>query len=128
MCSAEGELLAVIFALSKYHQYVGRSHFEIITDSKALTFLMSTKNLGAKLARWAIHIGQYNFTIIHKAGKQHTNADGLSRSEGATDDDEFKFSFLSDIHAVEVAEEKLSLPEEVGRCLETEVSVINVTR
>jgi len=47
----------VVYALQKFAQYVGRSEFDLITDSRALTYLQSTKNLGAKLARWSIFLG-----------------------------------------------------------------------
>ena len=73
----------VIYGLSKFSQYIGREPLTLITDSKALTYLMSTKNLNAKLARWAVHLSQYHFDIVHKAGKCHTNADGLSRMVGS---------------------------------------------
>ena len=56
MCSAEGELLAVIYGFSKFAQYVGSSEFDLITDNKAITYLQSTKNLGAELARWSVYL------------------------------------------------------------------------
>jgi ribonuclease HI len=80
LASAEGELLAVVFALAKFKQYVGRQHFTLVTDSKAVTYLQTTKNLSAKLARWSIFLADFNFTMLHRAGKTLTNADGLSRS------------------------------------------------
>ena len=42
--------------------------------------LRSTTNLSAKLARWSLFIADYNFVLVHKAGRAHTNADGLTRS------------------------------------------------
>ncbi len=33
------------------------------------------------MARWLQVIGEYNFTIVHRAGRSHGNADGLSRKE-----------------------------------------------
>ena len=32
-----------------------------------------------RLARWAIYIQAYTFSIIHRSGKKHSNADALSR-------------------------------------------------
>ena len=31
------------------------------------------------MARWSELLGTYNFTLVHRAGKQHANADFLSR-------------------------------------------------
>lgn len=79
MASAEGELLAVVFGLSKYRHYLAGQHFELITDSAAVTNLRTTRNLSAKLVRWSLLLADFDFTLIHKAGKKHLNADGLTR-------------------------------------------------
>lgn len=79
LSSAEGELLAAVFALTKYKQYVGQEHFELITDSRALCALKTASNLAGKLARWAFFLEEFNMTVTHKAGSTLTNADGLSR-------------------------------------------------
>jgi transposase InsO family protein len=42
--------------------------------------LNEAKTKNPKLARWAMKLAQYNFTLKHRAGKVHNNADGLSRS------------------------------------------------
>ena len=42
--------------------------------------LKSTRNLSAKLIRWSLLIADFNIKLIHKAGKIHTNADGLTRA------------------------------------------------
>ena len=61
LSSGEGELLAVVFALSKYKQYVGHTPFDLITDSKAVSYLQTTCNLSAKLACWAVFLSDFNF-------------------------------------------------------------------
>jgi hypothetical protein len=40
---------------------------------------MSIKDPTGKLARWSIYLSQFDFEIIHKKGKTHSNADYLSR-------------------------------------------------
>lgn len=40
---------------------------------------MSFKEPEAQVARWLEELQSYNFTVIHKAGSSHTNADALSR-------------------------------------------------
>lgn len=82
--SAEGELLAAIFALTKYKQYVGQSAFDLVTDSRALCALKTASNLAGKLARWSFFLEEFQMKIVHKPGATLHNADGLSRcaSEG----------------------------------------------
>ena len=40
---------------------------------------MTIKDPSGKLARWSIFLQAYEFEIIHRPGKKHTNADCLSR-------------------------------------------------
>lgn len=73
------ELLAVVFALKTFKQYVLERHFEIRTDHAALQWLMRTPEPMGQLARWLTFIEMFDFEIRHRAGAQHGNADGLSR-------------------------------------------------
>lgn len=50
-----------------------------MTDNSALTYIMKTKDLTGKLARYALKLAPYTFTIVHRAGRKNGNADGLSR-------------------------------------------------
>jgi len=77
----ERELLAVVFAVGKLDQYLRCKKFLIITDHSSLQWLLSKSlsNINARLARWVLGLGQYNFTIIHKAGISIGHADCLSR-------------------------------------------------
>ena len=59
LSSAEGELLACIYALQKFRHYLGFQPFDLVTDSRALTALRSTENLAGKLARWAMFLSEF---------------------------------------------------------------------
>jgi len=83
----DGELLAIIYACDKFHSYIAGTKFVIVTDHSALTYLQDAKNKNPKLARWAMQLAVYDFTVKHRPGRVHNNADGLSRAHAAPSPD-----------------------------------------
>ena len=80
----EKEALALIFGLSKYHQYLYGRTFILQTDHKPLTTILGpTQGIpslaAARLQRWAIQLAGYSYEIRFRPTQQHCNADGLSR-------------------------------------------------
>ena len=61
LASAEGELLAVVFGLSKFRHYLAGRNFDLLTDSAAVTNLRTTRNLSAKLVRWSLLLADFDF-------------------------------------------------------------------
>ena len=53
--------------------------FKIVTDHKALTWVMNVKDPGSRLLRWRIKLEEYDYEILYKKGSLNTNADALSR-------------------------------------------------
>ena len=53
--------------------------FLIRTDHNSLVWLTKFRNIQGQLARWLEELSQYDFSIIHRPGKLHGNADGMSR-------------------------------------------------
>ena len=53
--------------------------FTLRTDHNSLLWLMGFKNIEGQLARWIEELAVYNMEIVHRPGKDHVNADGLSR-------------------------------------------------
>jgi hypothetical protein len=49
------------------------------TDHGSLRWLLSLKNPEGQLARWLQVLSSYDMTIVHRPGRQHRNADALSR-------------------------------------------------
>jgi len=79
-CTTRKELLAVIFGLKQYRQFLlARECFVIRTDHAALTHLMRTPEPLGQQARWLDLLAEYNFKILHRAGAAHRNSDVLSR-------------------------------------------------
>ena len=78
------EALAIIYGVKKYHQYLFGRHFEIKADHKPLTHIFSETRAtptmaSGRIQRWALTLGGYDYTIKHREGKAHANADGRSR-------------------------------------------------
>jgi len=78
--SYELEVLAVIKALRKFRVYLIGIPFRILTDCKAFSLTMSKKDLCMRVARWALQLEEFNYTIEHRPGKAMTHVDGLSRN------------------------------------------------
>ena len=78
-CVTRRELLAIVEAIKHFHTYLYGVTFTIRTDHGSLRWLLNFKNLEGQLCRWAELLGTYNYTIEHRAGKLHGNADALSR-------------------------------------------------
>ena len=78
------EALAIVFALNKFHQFLYGRSFILVTDHKPLLVLFgptqATPALVAnRLARWALTLSQYQYTIEYRKTCNHSNADALSR-------------------------------------------------
>jgi len=76
----EKELFAVIWAYSKFKQYIQGHHLRIQTDNRAVQFLKKMKEKKDKLRRWAIEIDSWDTEIVFRPGKDNVEADALSRA------------------------------------------------
>ena len=84
-CVTRKELAAVIYGLKHFrHLLLGRQ-FVLRTDHAALTYLMKTPEPSAQSARYLDKLAEYSFSIRHRAGALHRNADALSRRPCARD-------------------------------------------
>ena len=80
----EKEGLAIAFGVKKFHQYLFGRHFTITLDHKLLQHLFKETSptpplASARIQRWALLLGGYDYSIAYKPGAQHANADMLSR-------------------------------------------------
>ena len=49
------------------------------TDHGSLRWLLNFQNPEGQVARWIQVLGEYDYQVVHRPGKGHGNADGLSR-------------------------------------------------
>lgn len=73
------ELLALKWALSeKCKDYLWGAKVTVVTDNNPLVHLQ-TARLGAVEQRWVAQLANYNYQIQYRPGREHINADVLSR-------------------------------------------------
>ena len=78
------EALSIIFDLKKFYQYLYRRPLILVADHKPLTALFGPKKgtqllAASRLARWALLLNQFDYTIEYQKTADHGNADALSR-------------------------------------------------
>ena len=78
-CVTRRELLAIVASLKHFHHYLYGRHFKIRTDHGSLKWLLNFKNPEGQLWRWMQVMNNYDSEIQYRPGKQHKNADALSR-------------------------------------------------
>ena len=79
------EGLAVIEGFNHFHTYLYGNKTTVYTDHQALAFINNSIKLTGRVARWAILLQNYNYTVIYKKGTENINADALSRVEVTAD-------------------------------------------
>ena len=77
--TTEREALALVEGIKKFQPYLFGRKFTVLTDHSSLRWLMNMKDATGRLARWSLLLQQYDFEIVHRPGKEHSNADSLSR-------------------------------------------------
>ena len=78
----ELELLAVLFSVSKYHQFIFGCDVEVHTDHKPLEsiFMMPIHKAPKRLQRMLVQLQHYNLKVVYKPGATMVIADLLSRA------------------------------------------------
>ncbi|GAQ91263.1 putative retrotransposon protein [Klebsormidium nitens] len=78
----DGELLAMVWAITdkfRSHLYGGPT-FTVRVDHNPLVWLHQLTNLTGRLARWHCKLLEFNFKVIYRPGRLHSNVDPLSRN------------------------------------------------
>ncbi|KAH0822782.1 hypothetical protein GEV33_000009 [Tenebrio molitor] len=77
--SYELELLAIVYAVEKFHVYLHGLRFKVVTDSDAVKMALNKKDINPRISRWALVLENYDYTVEHRAGKRMQHVDALSR-------------------------------------------------
>lgn len=69
------ELLAIEYSIKHFHHYIYGRNVIFRSDHSSLKWLLNIKNVEGQLSRWITFFNAYDFTIEHRAGRLHSNAD-----------------------------------------------------
>ena len=79
-CVTRQQMLACLLAMEAFAYYLhGLADFTLRTDHIALRWLQTFKNPTGQAFRWLERLACFNYTVKHRPGKLHLNADALSR-------------------------------------------------
>ncbi|KAL1254314.1 hypothetical protein QQF64_016543 [Cirrhinus molitorella] len=85
-CVTRRELLAVVLAVRHFRPYLLGTKFTLRTDHASLTWMLNFRQPEGQVARWLEILQEYDFEIQHRPGRQHANADALSRRPCLSDE------------------------------------------
>ena len=77
----EKECLAVKWAIGKLRYHLLGREFTLVTDHAPLKWMAFNKDRNARITRWFLHLQDFKFTVEHRAGRLHGNADAMSRRD-----------------------------------------------
>ena len=115
------EALSVIYGIQKFHHFFYGRKFILITDHKPLLALFNpqkgTPSMAAnRLARWALTLSQYDYSIEYRRTSEHGNADALSRlpvREDVQFDKEQEAAHISTVCTIQTLSQQLN-PTDAG--------------
>ena len=78
-CTTKREMLAAVAMCIQFRSYLLGAKFTLHTDHKSFVWLHRFKDTEGMMARWLHALQLFQFSIVHRPGRDHDNADGLSR-------------------------------------------------
>jgi hypothetical protein len=73
------ELLAAVYFTKYFRHYLLGRIFVIRSDHSSLRWLLNFKEPEGQMARWLQILCSFDMEIQYRAGRKHSNADGMSR-------------------------------------------------
>ena len=80
-CATRREMLALVWGSRHFRPYLYGRKFLLRTDHNSLRWLHNFKKPEGQVARWLETMAEFQYEVIHRPGKQHCNADSLSRGQ-----------------------------------------------
>ena len=65
--------------MKHFRHYLLGNKFKVRTDHNSLIWLMRLKNIEGQLPRWIEELQNYDMEVLYREGRDHGNADGMSR-------------------------------------------------
>ncbi|UYV64475.1 K02A2.6-like [Cordylochernes scorpioides] len=111
----EKEALAIIYGVTKFHQFIYGRKFILITDHKPLVTILGPKSgiptlSTSRLQRWALILSAYTYDIKFRRTQDHGNADLLSRFPVGCEE----IPRLNNVYALSFVEELPITAEEIA--------------
>ena len=78
-CVTRRELLSAVTFIHHFRPYLLGRHFTLRSDHQSLVWLHNFREPEGQLARWLERLQEFDFTVIHRKGSRHQNADAMSR-------------------------------------------------
>ena len=75
----EKECLAIIWSVTRFHDYVYGKKFIVKSDHSPLQWLHNNKDQSSRRLRWSLRLQEYDFSVKYIKGKDNKLADSLSR-------------------------------------------------
>ncbi|KAA0041543.1 Transposon Tf2-6 polyprotein [Cucumis melo var. makuwa] len=116
----EIELMAVVLVEQKWRHYLLGQKFTIISDQKALKFLLEQREVQPQFQKWLTKLLGYDFEILYQPGLQNKAADALSKLEQTAELNAMTTLGIIDIEVVEKEVEKDGELQEIIKKLEGE--------
>ncbi|KAL6427138.1 hypothetical protein ACFW04_008640 [Cataglyphis niger] len=76
----EKEALAIVYCVKHFRPYLYGRKFTLVTDHKPLMWFKNAQDANMRILRWRLKLAEYDYEVVHKAGKTNVNADALSRN------------------------------------------------
>ena len=66
--ATERELLVAVWVKKQFRCYLLGRTFTLITDRKALMWMLSLRDPSFRLTRWALRLEEFQYQVVHKSG------------------------------------------------------------
>ena len=117
----EKELLAIVFALERFHQYTFARHVIVSSDHKPLESILKKPLFKAprRLQGMLMRMQRYQVTVVYKPGKEMHLADTLSRAFPSSNEDaspQEEFEQINMVNYLPITNDRLSQIRENTSC------------